>query len=173
MSFIAFINKNTFEIEEELEDYIYCDYEIRNVIATLNKKGYKTSYSCAGHNEVGAMWPLQKENINKLDEYLNEAKTDKALHFMEKDEEYFYHKDEKVSTYLYISFQNDYNFQNLPICFTYELIDNKSYLSKKIEFYKDENHTLRKSDKEIYRELEQAHRDLEQWAQELPTITKK
>lgn len=52
MSLIAFINKNTFEVKDELDEYIYSDYEIRNVIACLNRKGYKTSYSYAGHNEV-------------------------------------------------------------------------------------------------------------------------
>ena len=45
-----------------------------------------------------------------------------------------YHKDEKTSTYPYISFRHDYNFQKYPSNFTYELIDNKSYLSKKIDF---------------------------------------
>lgn len=167
---IAFINKNTFEIKDELNEYIYCDYEIRNVIATLNKKGYKTDFSCAGHNDAGILWPLHKEDINKLEEYLSEAQNDKSLHFVGKNKEYFYHKDEKTATYPYILFHYDYNFQKHPSNFKYELIENKSYLSKKIDFYKDENHTIRKTDEEIYAELEQTHKDLEKWTNELPTI---
>lgn len=171
--FIAFINKNTFEIKDELDEYIYCDYEIRNVIAILNRKGYKTAFSCAGHNDVGLLWPIHKEDINKLDEYLNEARNDKSLHFIEKDNEYFYHKDEKTATYPYISFQHNYNFQKHPRNFKYELVENKSYLSKKIDFYKDKNHTIRKTDVEIYTELEQTYSDLEKWANELPLILEK
>ena len=171
MSLIAFINKKTFEIKDELEEYIYCDYEIRNVIAILNKKGYRTNYSCAGHNEVGLFWPIHKEDINYLEDYLEESKTDKDLHFVKKDSNYFYHKDEKVATYTYISFVDDYKFKVYPNDFIYELIEEKSYLSKRIDFYKDNNHTIRKTDSEIYNELESTIVELEKWAKELPTIT--
>ena len=171
MSLIAFIDKKTFEVKDELEEYIYCDYEIRNVIACLNKKGYKTNYSCAGHNEVGLLWTIHKEDINDLEEYLEESKKDKALHFIKKDNNYFYHKDEKVSTYTYISFNDDYKFKTFPNDFTYELINGKSYLSKEINFYKDNNHTIRKTDHEIYKELELSITELEKWVNELPLIT--
>ena len=173
MSLIAFINKKTFEVQDELDEYIYCDYEIRNVIANLNKKGYKTSYSCAGHNEVGILWNLHKEEINKLEEYLEKAKSDEALHFISKDEEYFYHKDEKVATNIYISFSDNYDFKIKPSGFTYELFDNKSYLSKRIDFYEDQNHTIRKTDKVIYDELEQAQNELLEWSNNLPIIANK
>lgn len=170
MSLIAFINKNTFEVKDELNEYIYCDYEIRNIIALLNKKGYKTNYSCAGHNEVGLFWPTHKEELDKLDDYLKKAENDNALHFIKKDGRYFYHKDEKIATYAYISFDEDYKFKKIPNNFTNEIFNGSSYLSKKIEFYKDENHTIRKTDKEIYSELEEMHKDLEKWVEELPTI---
>lgn len=172
MPLIAFVNKKTFEVKDELEEYIYCDYEIRNVIACLNKKGYMTNYSCAGHNEVGLLWPLHKENISNLEDYLKESKTDKSLHFIKKDKNCFYHKDEKVATYTYISFIDDYKFKVYPNSFTYELIDGKSYLSKRIDFYKDDNHTIRKTDSEIYKELELTVVELEKWAKELPAIIK-
>ena len=172
MSLISFIDKNTFEVKDDLEEYIYCDYEIRNVIALLNKKGYKTNYSCAGHNEVGLLWPLHKEDINCLQEYLEDSKSDKALHFVKKDGDYFYHKDEKVATYTYISFIDDYKFKIYPNDFTYELINGKSYLFKKIDFYKDNNHTIRKTDSEINSELDLTIVELEKWVKELPTVTK-
>ena len=95
------------------------------------------------------------------------------IYLKEKDKEYFYHKDEKTATYPYIFFHYDYNFQKYPSNFKYELIENKSYLSKKIEFYKDENHTIRKTDVEIYTELDQAHKDLEKLVNELPIIYEK
>ena len=172
MSLIAFINKKTFEVKDDLEEYIYCDYEIRNAIAILNKKGYKTSYSCAGHNEVGLLWPLHKEDINKLEGYLEAAKTDKALHFIKNDGNYFYHKDEKVDTYTYISFMDEYKFKDYPSGFKYELIDGNSYLSKKTNFYKDDNHIIKKTDSEINNELELTINELERWVKELPPITK-
>ena len=131
MPLISFINKKTFEIKDELDDYIFCDYEIRKVISKLNKKGYKTTYSCAGHNEVGIFWPLHKEEIEYLDEYMEDAKKDNSLHFVDKDDKYFYHKDEKVATFTYISFDDNYNFKTIPQGFKYELLNNKSYISKK------------------------------------------
>ena len=170
MSLIAFINKDTFEVKEDLDDYFYCDYEIRNIISNLNKKGYKTKYSCAGHNEVGLFWPLHKEEIVYLDEYLKDSETDKALHFVRKEKDYFYHKDEKVSTYSYISFEDNYDFKSYPKEFTYELINDKSYISKRIDYYKDENHTIRKTDEEINSEINNTHKDLEEWVEELPII---
>lgn len=172
MSLIAFINKKTFEVKDELDEYIYCDYEIRNVIATLNKKGYKTRYSCAGDNEAGLLWPLHKEDINNLGDYLKDAKNDKALHFIKKERDYFYHKDEKVATYTYILFDDDYKFETCPSDFTYELVDRKSYLSKKIDFYKDKNHVIRKTDIEINEELNSTILKLEKWAKSLPPLVK-
>lgn len=50
-------------------------------------------------------------------------------------------------------------------------MDGKSYLSKIIDFYKDEYHTIRKTDSEIYSELEQTHKDLEKWVNDLPIIS--
>jgi len=170
MSLIAFINKNTFEIKDELDEYIYCDYEIRNIIAVLNKKGYKTKFSCAGHNEIGLMWPLHRENIDKLEEYLKDAENDETLHFIKKEGDYFYHKDEKTATYVYIYFEDDYKFEVLPSEFTYEIVDNKSYLIKKINYYLEDNHKTRKTDEKIYSELEQSHQDLLNWSNDLPII---
>lgn len=115
MSLIAFINKNSFEIKNELDEYIYCDYEIRNVIATLNKKGYKTNYSCAGHNELGLMWPLHKENIDKLEEYLRKSKNDKTLHFIKKEKNIFIIKTKKYQHILIFHFNKTIIFKSIPV----------------------------------------------------------
>ena len=92
MALISFINKKTYEITDELEDYIYCDYELRYIIRELNRKGYKTSFSCAGHNQIGLLLDLHKSPIGEINEYLEACKTDASLHFISKDAEYFYHK---------------------------------------------------------------------------------
>lgn len=115
MSLIASINKNSFEIKDELDEYIYCDYEIRNVIATLNKKGYKTNYSCAGHNELGLMWPLHKENIDKLEEYLRKSKNDKTLHFIKKEKNIFIIKMKKYQHILIFHFNKTIIFKSIPV----------------------------------------------------------
>lgn len=115
MSLIASINKNSFEIKNELDEYIYCDYEIRNVIATLNKKGYKTNYSCAGHNELGLMWPLHKENIDKLEEYLRKSKNDKTLHFIKKEKNIFIIKMKKYQHILIFHFNKTIIFKSIPV----------------------------------------------------------
>ncbi len=167
MSLIAFINKKNFEISDELKNYIYCDYEISYVIATLNKKGYKTNYSCAGHNESGLMLPIYKCPIEKFQDYLNNSKKDKTLHFIKKDDKYFYHKDEKTETHIYISFAKNYNFKILPKGFKYELVNNNSYISKKINYYKDKYHSMKKSDEEIFNELKNAQDSLKLWVDKL------
>lgn len=41
LALISFINKKTFEIKDELEEYIYCDFEISKIISELNKKVLK------------------------------------------------------------------------------------------------------------------------------------
>ena len=167
MALISFINKENFEVKDELENYIYCDYDIRNIIAKLNKKGFETKFSCAGHNEVGLLWPVHKLPIDNLEEYLKDAKVDKSLHFIGKNKDYFYHKDEKVFTCIYISFAKDYQFSTLPEGYNYELVNGKSYISKIIDFYLDKEHTKVKSDIQIDEELTTARNQLEAWVDSL------
>lgn len=167
MALISFINKKTFEIKDELEEYIYCDFEISKVISELNKKGFKTLYSCAGHNEIGLMWPTHKLPISEYESYKERSKIDKSLHLVKKEKEYFYHKDEKTSTWIYISFSENYNFHSIPLGFEYELVNGNSYISKKIDFYLDDAHTIRKSDSQIDEELFLSRCELEKWVRTL------
>ena len=53
---MVYINKDTFEIynnliglEEEVKNYFECDEFIANTIQSLNAKGYRTNFCCAGH----------------------------------------------------------------------------------------------------------------------------
>jgi hypothetical protein len=82
MSLISFINKKTYEVVDELEDFIYCDYDLRYIIAELNKKGYKTLFSCSGHFDVGLLDYTHKEPIEDLEDFLEQAKEDSSLHII-------------------------------------------------------------------------------------------
>ena len=163
MSLISFINKNTYEVVDELDDYIYCDYDIRYIISELNRKGYRTLFSCSGHLDVGLLDYTHKEPIEELEDFLEEAKVDSSLHIIKKDDKYFYHKDEKTYTCTYISFDKVYDFNVLPKDFVVEVVDNKTNIYKKIFFYKDSKNTNRKSDQEILSELNQNYEDLKEW----------
>ena len=105
---------------------------------------------------------MHKSPIGELNEYLEACKTDASLHFVSKDEEYFYHKDERVFAYTYIWFDDDYRFNNVPKDFVLELLDVKSYISKKIQYYKDEDNIIRKTDKEIFDEWEIIYNNLKE-----------
>lgn len=170
MALISFINKSTYDVIDELDDYIYCDYDLRYIIATLNKKGYETVYSCSGHNEVGLLEYTHREPISELEDFLKESKTNLSLHYIDKDDNYFYHKDEKVYTYTYIYFKDNYKFKNAPKDFTLEVLEDKSYISKKVTFYKDSRNTIRKTDNDIFKELEQNYLDLKEWVDDLEYI---
>lgn len=170
MSLISFINKNTYEVVDELEDYIYCDYDLRYIIAELNKKGYKTLFSCSGHLDVGLLYWTHREPIEELEDFLKQAEEDSSLHLIKKNDKYFYHKDEKTHTCTYITFDKVYDFNNIPKDFVVETVDNKTNIYKKISFYKDIKNTERKSDKEISSELNQNYEDLKEWVSKLKTI---
>ena len=163
MSLISFINKNTYEVVDELDDYIYCDYDIRYIISELNRKGYRTLFSCSGHLDVGLLDYTHKEPLEELEDFLEETKVDSSLHIIKKDDKYFYHKDEKTYTCTYISFDKVYDFNVLPKDFVVEVVDNKTNIYKKIFFYKDSKNTNRKSDQEILSELNQNYEDLKEW----------
>ena len=167
MSLISFINKKTYEVVDELEDFIYCDYDLRYIIAELNKKGYKTLFSCSGHLDVGLLDYTHKEPIEDLEDFLEQAKEDSSLHIIKKDDKYFYHKDEKTYTCTYITFDRVYDFNVLPKDFIVEVVDNKTSIYKKVFFYNDSKNTDRKSDKQISSELNQNYENLKDWVNKL------
>jgi len=52
MDNLRYIDLKTYEILDNPVGYIPCDKEISDIIALLNKKGYITKSSCAGHNHI-------------------------------------------------------------------------------------------------------------------------
>lgn len=167
-----YINKNTFEIINN-PDFFEVDDEIAETVIILNKKGYKTNYSCAGHNKSGFLYTTQKEPVEFLKEWLKKYGDDVTTNYLGKDSEYFYHKDEVTVTYTYISFEKKYEFEILPDGF--ESDDTTKYfnIGKMCYFYKNndtKNRTNRKTDYEIDEELNKAQKDLLVWAKKLKSI---
>lgn len=108
------INLNNFEVLDENSNYVVVDGLIANTIAILNKKGYKTEYSCSGHvlnlyNE----YYKQVCDISLLDE--DEIKKDfPCSYIVDVNDKTFTLLSPKQSTELYIKFDKDYHFENLP-----------------------------------------------------------
>lgn len=48
--YTKYINTENFEVIEN-PTFFEVDEEIAEAVCILNKKGYKTQYSCAGHND--------------------------------------------------------------------------------------------------------------------------
>ncbi|MBR6322250.1 MAG: hypothetical protein IKR59_05230 [Lachnospiraceae bacterium] len=76
---MAFINLKTFDILEKegpeeafREGYFECDEEIAGVVLLLNKKGYRTLFSCSGHLYDEISDTLEEENTAFTEEALRE-----------------------------------------------------------------------------------------------------
>lgn len=164
-----FIDMNNYEIIEN-QQFFEVDDEIAEAIIILNKKGYKTKFSCAGHNKNGWLYDTQEEPIDLYEEWLNRYKDDLSVNYVGKDNKYFYHKDEITATYTYISFEKKYNFESLPEEFEiYEDAQNCT-IGKMCYFYKNNNtkdSSNKKTDYEINEELKKSQQDLLNWAKEL------
>ena len=158
----VFVNLHNYEVMDKTDDYIVCDEEIAESIAILNKKGYKTIASCAGHNKIFdnqvLTWPANRKDTL----------------FKQKDLVYIVSEDDKEIKYVpkllgvatYVAFDKDYNFDNLPEGFRLRNKDviTISYLHA---FYENSEHNKRKSDEEINKELKKAQKALLKWAQSL------
>ena len=66
----SIINLDNFEVTNEVDKFIVCDTDIAETIALLNKKGYTTNYSCAGHNQNGLLQRTHKEKIEDYDAFM-------------------------------------------------------------------------------------------------------
>lgn len=113
----AYINLDTSEIiTSQTKGYINCDEKIAKIILLLNKKGYITTNSCAGH-------------IDKL-LYYDEIIPINAKDFLDKNKELeIIRKNENEIIYrgiawegsnFYIAFKDEYKFPSLPQGFLLE-----------------------------------------------------
>lgn len=173
MSLIAYVDLETFEVSNEPTGFIECDYEIAKTIALLNKKGYKTRYSCAGHNKNGFLQRTVKEPIEIYDEWLKKYGEDKTVHVIGFDEKYFYHKDDETETYTYILFEEDYNFHDIPEVFEKVPFESGIMIGKFCKFFIDEKNGIRRNDFDIEKEIDENQNKLYEWALSLEYINKK
>ncbi len=165
----SIIDRDTFEVTIHAEDHpkvFVCDKLIAQVIALLNKKGYKTVASCSGHYRI-EFYEYLDEDIKYLDEYMHD---DKIIikKIKEKTFDYFQEIDR---THMYILFDRDYHFPTLPDDFTIIKSADRIMLDYTIYYY-DENHN-HKSISMVMREIENKCKLLEKWATNLPDINER
>jgi hypothetical protein len=160
-------NPNFFDVDEQIAE----------TISILNKKGYRTVYSCAGHNDHSCY------KATAFIDLLEKAKEDPNYHVGEiREKDFDYYRDNEISS-TYIKFDNHYDFDYLPEGFDYETVNEFKERISNIElvdgdkgiiygdtiertiFYMDNNE--RKSDEIIDKEIADANRILLEWAKKL------
>ena len=162
-----YVNLHTYEVENEMKDYILVDAEIAEAIAILNKKGYKTNNSCAGHNQVFnnviLNWPVEKK-----DEFLKYTNT---TYVVSEDEKNIIYVPKTLGNSTYVVFAEDYKFENIPDGFILEKINEDEKIYAVITcynyLYKDDKYKIRKSEKEIDKHLKKVQKNLLEWAKKL------
>lgn len=151
-----YINYDNFEINNE---YFEVDDLIAESISLLNKKGYKTLFSCSGHVKNPNLY--EKYRYRK-DEF--EPMESSEYYIIKEDSEYIETLEPYSFTSCYIMFDKEYHFENLPDGFS--LYEN-NVIDRIIYFY--ENKNKRKSD-DIQKEIEHVNQILLNWIKELKEI---
>lgn len=166
----SLIDRNTFVVwfhAEDNKDVFICDKAIANAVSLFNKKGYKTFASCSGHYKIEFCESLNV-SIDKLKEYQN---NDKIL-IKRIREDSFDCFEEIENTLLYVLFEREYKFDNLPDGFCYRIDDGedekRSIIESVINYYDiDGNH---RSIKDVVNEIERKCKMLEEYARGLDSI---
>ena len=161
-----YIDSETFDIIDN-PDFFEVDIDIAEAVSILNKKGYRTIFSCSGHNRNGFLSHTIKKPIEHYEGWLEKYGDDPNAHLVDKDDNYFYHKDDEAASYIYIAFDKKYNFEFLPEGFDYTDYDNIYSVNKFCEFFEDGKRRL---DKEIDKELKQSQELLLDWAKKLKDL---
>ena len=171
---------------EYSDKIIEIDDDIAEAILELNKKGYTTFSSCAGHSQI-EFYPCylpidEKDKINP-----------KTHIIFDESDTTVYSVLPSISTYCYIKFDKGYNFNSIPKGFEYETANQayNSYLewierqpdakndsivfgdsiSRRIDFF-DEN-DKRRPFEDIDKEIKEANKDLLDWVKQLEPINEK
>lgn len=169
----SYINLQNYEISDTPDGYIQCDADIADVIATLNKKGYETFASCAGHNKIEFSGPNEfklsdLEKIKNSSKYIISKVTDNCV----------YARTESASTYIYISFAKVYEFESIPEGFIYKkrVLNNslRSIIGKMIYYYDGDvyydDNLVRRTDEDIDKEIIESRDTLTKWVNNLKNI---
>lgn len=153
---LCFLNNENFE---NIENVIQVDKEICETIKVLNKKGYTTLASCAGHNNL-SKYLRQECDIDLLEDL---AKKEDYKHsiVVDKTDKSFGLVTPVSLTQIYILFDKEYKFISLPETFIYK---NKVLESEIFYFDKDK----KISSEELEKEIERRNNLLIKWANDLP-----
>ena len=176
MNEIVFVDLETLEKTEDIPTHFYCDSEIADVLINLNKKGYHTTYSCAGHNYSGH---VNKDLVplEEYDEWTKDFGNHPLLLGVEPyDDKSFLYMIKYTLTSIYIVFNQKYEFDSLPKGFKLEEDDDRIIIRKTIFYYNDENEEKWEDCKkqiEIDKEIEEARQDLLDWSLQLKPIKEK
>lgn len=149
-----YINNKTFEI---VDDVFEVDEDIAQTISVLNKKGYHTKYCCSGHvkdTRLYEMYNVKNSEDSKIEflGYIVNKKIDSYDVLMP-----------YTFTTVYIMFDYDYNFNELPNGFKKK--DNA--IEKVINYY---TNNVKKDMCDIEKEIKNANDILLKWAVSLPSV---
>lgn len=166
----SIIDRKTFEVYKHSEDYpnaFIVDKPLAEVISILNKKGYKTLASCAGHSRI-TFDEFRNVDLKELEE----AKKDDKIIIRKVRNDNFDYWREAEYTYMYILFDREYSLGELPKPFYYYIDEgiDRTDIECKIEFY-DKNGE-RKSQIDIMNEIDKNSEILKAWAENLPNRKK-
>lgn len=163
-----YIDLKTFDIIEN-PTFFDVDDNIAEAVSILNKNGYITISSCAGHNKNGFLMPTIREPIEYYSKWIKKYQNDSSVHLVDKDDKFFYHKDEEEATCIYICFKEKYDFDFLPDGFEFSDSFDKYSVYKMCYFFKDGKRRL---DKDIDSELIHCQEVLLDWAKNLKKLNK-
>ena len=167
-----YVNLENYEVVDMPDGYIECDAGIADVIAILNKKGYETYTSCAGHNKTEFYGP-DEYKLSELERIKNNSK-----YIISKiTDNYVYARTESTATYIYIAFAKEYEFENIPEGFELKKpskVFPRTKIGKMIYYYDDNafynNNSVRRPDEEIEKEIKESREALTKWANNLKNI---
>lgn len=148
------------------------DEEIADTLITLNKKGYKTLWSCSGHySEVFSKMLRSKDKVPSKEDFLKYLEESNFKYLGEDEEDYIYEAKPVAGT-PYIMFRPGIRLPFLPDNFYWEKDKNAIYYNKSIKFY--DGFTNQESAKMPIEGIEQevlaASDELKQWAEKLPIL---
>lgn len=155
-----FIDRETFEVYEEYPKAFICDENIAFAVANLNRLGYKTEASCEGHYKGGYM-----ELTNTPIEHLEYIKQDPYCIVGEIREKDFDYCCERMSSFIYIRFKENYDFKELPEGFSFRNEGERCEIDHPICYYDSENRRRKRN--EIEQELKYYQEILNEWAIDL------
>ena len=107
----SIIDRETFKVYTHSEDYhkaFICDKFLAPVVATLNKKGYKTFACCQGHYKV-EFYEYFNENLDNLEK----LKQDKHIVIKNITDTGFDYWKEVTKTGIYILFETKFSSKQL------------------------------------------------------------